>query len=58
VRDTLWKCEMPKKGKTWLFKIYYMLISTYQHTWTWTKVDISRLMAAKIKFLKSAREKD
>jgi hypothetical protein len=49
---------MPKKGKMCLFKSYCMPILTYgAETWIWTKADISRLMAADMKFLRSIQAK-
>jgi hypothetical protein len=54
VRVIFWKWKVPKKGKIWLFKSYYMPILTYEaETWTWTREDMSRVMA----FKKYRREK-
>jgi hypothetical protein len=53
-----WKWEMPTKRKLYLFKSYYMPVLTYgSKTWTLTKADISRLMAAEIRFLRGIEGK-
>jgi hypothetical protein len=58
VREILWKFGVPKKEKLCIFKSYYMLILIYgAETWTWTKADISRLVAAKMRFLRSLEGK-
>jgi hypothetical protein len=44
VRDIVWKSEMPKKGRTCLFKCYYMSILMHEaETWTPTKTVMRRL---------------
>jgi hypothetical protein len=57
VRDILWKWETYKEEKMCQFKIYCVLISMYgAETWTWPKASITRLKAAKMRFLRSIEE--
>jgi hypothetical protein len=43
--------EMPKVGKIFLLKSYYMPMLKYgAETWTWTKADINRLMTVDVRF--------
>jgi hypothetical protein len=42
---------MPKVGKMFLFKNYYICILTYgTDTWTWRKANITRLRAAEMRY--------
>jgi hypothetical protein len=49
---------MPKKGKIYQFKSYHMSLLVYRaETWSWTKADINKLMAAEMRFLRSIKGK-
>jgi hypothetical protein len=53
VRGIHWQWEIPKEGKIYLFKSYYVPILTYgAETCTWTKASISRLMAREMRFIR------
>jgi hypothetical protein len=54
VGDIIWKWKVLKLGKMCIFKCYMPLLTYAAETWTWTKADISRLMAAEMRFLRSS----
>jgi hypothetical protein len=57
VRDIFWKWEMLKE-EICLLKSYYMSILTHgTEIWTWTKLNISKLMATEMRFLRSTKVK-